>query len=57
MSDKEYIAELERKLLTAESKIDAVRRTAKALWDTGVTAGLLGLQLYNDIQETPPERK
>ena len=49
LSDKEYIALL-------EARTDAVRKTAKALYDTGTTAGLLGVQLYNDLGEPLPER-
>lgn len=44
------------RILELEAKIDAVRKTATALYNTGVTAGLLGLQLFNDLGEEPPAK-
>ena len=39
---------------TAQAKLEAVRKTAAALYATPF-GRLLGLQLYNDLGETPPD--
>jgi hypothetical protein len=58
MSDSKLlqkIAELEALVAAQNAKLAAVHKTAKALYDTGVTARLLGVQLYNDLGEPLPE--
>ena len=42
------------KIVELERKLSAVEKTARSLISGGVTCGLLGVQLMNDLEIAPP---
>lgn len=51
------VAHALRLIAYRDDQIAAVVKTATALYDSGVTAGLLGVQLFNDLGLPLPEKK